>query len=376
MNTDGISAYPVLEINQEYFQEAPHQPNSPKYNFYYNVHDASTGDIKDQEESRDGDLVKGHYSLVEADGTKRIVEYSADSHSGFNAIIRKEYGHNTQYQHQILQEQARIYQHPLQSSHISDNLNYTDLSVPSISQENLHIQDLDNRNQSKLDNLSQEPSSLEQQPGHSNLLEAHNSDTILNQNQDNNHIKYIPSAVYGQPFKIKLNEPVKIEEHQTPQPSYSQSRVMLQQHHSPQLQIHHYQYVDHSFNNKIQIEHPQAAQLKPQGQLSDLQSFGYSKIKIEQYHEPKAALQDIQQVNLNLADHQSNSHGYEESSSGCTHKLKDQLIDLNREFEKTNDVKLTENISSNDKISENSSQGYVYEKPAIKFELPIKNHSI
>ncbi|XP_063621676.1 knob-associated histidine-rich protein-like [Cydia splendana] len=54
----------------------------PKYEFEYKVEDPHTGDKKSQHESRDGDVVKGYYSLHEADGTVRIVHYSADKHSG------------------------------------------------------------------------------------------------------------------------------------------------------------------------------------------------------------------------------------------------------------------------------------------------------
>ncbi|XP_057658229.1 cuticle protein 21-like [Diorhabda carinulata] len=60
------------------------------YNFGYAVEDPHTGDVKNQQESRDGDVVKGSYSLVEADGTKRIVEYTADAHNGFNAVVHHE----------------------------------------------------------------------------------------------------------------------------------------------------------------------------------------------------------------------------------------------------------------------------------------------
>lgn len=61
----------------------------PHYSFQYGVHDAHTGDIKSQQETRDGDVVKGEYSLVEPDGTKRIVTYTADHHNGFNAVVTK-----------------------------------------------------------------------------------------------------------------------------------------------------------------------------------------------------------------------------------------------------------------------------------------------
>nr|CAD7610846.1 unnamed protein product [Timema genevievae] len=61
----------------------------PRVKFDYAVHDPHTGDIKNQWESRDGDVVKGSYSLVEADGTLRTVDYTADKHNGFNAIVKK-----------------------------------------------------------------------------------------------------------------------------------------------------------------------------------------------------------------------------------------------------------------------------------------------
>ncbi|XP_045485691.1 cuticle protein 8-like [Pieris rapae] len=62
----------------------------PKYEYSYSVADPHTGDDKQQQEVRDGDVVKGSYSFHEADGSIRTVEYSADDHSGFNAVV-----HNT-----------------------------------------------------------------------------------------------------------------------------------------------------------------------------------------------------------------------------------------------------------------------------------------
>ncbi|XP_016965498.1 larval cuticle protein A2B [Drosophila biarmipes] len=67
----------------------PYDPN-PQYTFSYDVHDGSTGDVKSQQETRSGDVVQGAYSLIEADGTRRIVEYTADPVHGFNAVVRRE----------------------------------------------------------------------------------------------------------------------------------------------------------------------------------------------------------------------------------------------------------------------------------------------
>ncbi|NP_001036863.1 cuticular protein RR-2 motif 95 precursor [Bombyx mori] len=62
----------------------------PKYEFNYSVADGHSGVNKSQQEVRDGDAVKGSYSFHEADGSIRTVEYTADAHNGFNAVV-----HNT-----------------------------------------------------------------------------------------------------------------------------------------------------------------------------------------------------------------------------------------------------------------------------------------
>ncbi|CAH2233996.1 jg9899 [Pararge aegeria aegeria] len=61
----------------------------PRYEFNYAVNDPSTGDNKAQSEVREGDVVKGSYSLTEPDGTLRVVEYTADAARGFNAIVKR-----------------------------------------------------------------------------------------------------------------------------------------------------------------------------------------------------------------------------------------------------------------------------------------------
>ncbi|XP_025199665.1 larval cuticle protein A3A [Melanaphis sacchari] len=62
----------------------------PQYQFAYTVRDSLTGDAKDQEEVRDGDIVKGRYSLIEPDGSRRTVNYYADDINGFNAVVQKD----------------------------------------------------------------------------------------------------------------------------------------------------------------------------------------------------------------------------------------------------------------------------------------------
>jgi Insect cuticle protein len=47
----------------------------PKYAYKYGVEDLHTGDVKSQHETRDGDVVKGSYTLVEPDGSIRTVSF-------------------------------------------------------------------------------------------------------------------------------------------------------------------------------------------------------------------------------------------------------------------------------------------------------------
>ncbi|XP_050423766.1 uncharacterized protein LOC126835312 [Adelges cooleyi] len=64
---------------------------APLYKYGYWVHDPKTKDIKNHWEHRDGDVVHGSYSLLQPDGHMRIVEYTADKHSGFNANVKYVY---------------------------------------------------------------------------------------------------------------------------------------------------------------------------------------------------------------------------------------------------------------------------------------------
>lgn len=60
----------------------------PGYAFSYGVKDLHTGDVKSQWESRDEGIVKGHYSVLEPDGSIRSVHYTADGKNGFNAVVK------------------------------------------------------------------------------------------------------------------------------------------------------------------------------------------------------------------------------------------------------------------------------------------------
>lgn len=91
-----VATSPIAPLYGEH--EAIDYHAYPKYNFAYDIKDEHTGDVKSQHEERDGGIVKGHYSLIEPDGSKRTVEYTADDHNGFNAVVLKDAGyHPSQY---------------------------------------------------------------------------------------------------------------------------------------------------------------------------------------------------------------------------------------------------------------------------------------
>uniref|UniRef100_A0A1I8NCU2 Uncharacterized protein n=1 Tax=Musca domestica TaxID=7370 RepID=A0A1I8NCU2_MUSDO len=62
----------------------------PQYSYGYDVKDALSGDSKTAVETRDGGFVQGQYSLNDADGYRRIVDYTSDPVNGFNAVVRRE----------------------------------------------------------------------------------------------------------------------------------------------------------------------------------------------------------------------------------------------------------------------------------------------
>ncbi|XP_050354912.1 larval cuticle protein A2B-like [Nymphalis io] len=62
----------------------------PQYSYGYDVQDSISGDYKGHQEQRNGDVVTGSYSVVDPDGTRRIVDYAADPINGFNAVVRRE----------------------------------------------------------------------------------------------------------------------------------------------------------------------------------------------------------------------------------------------------------------------------------------------
>ncbi|XP_062551344.1 cuticle protein 8-like [Armigeres subalbatus] len=84
-----VASIHAAPVHHALVKEVEHHAPA-NYEFAYSVHDEHTGDIKSQHETRHGDEVHGQYSLLDSDGHHRIVDYHADHHSGFNAVVRRE----------------------------------------------------------------------------------------------------------------------------------------------------------------------------------------------------------------------------------------------------------------------------------------------
>lgn len=68
-----------------------HSQAKPDYHYAYGVEDPLTGNLQNHKEHRDGDVVRGEYSLVEPDGSVRLVKYTADPKNGFQVSISYQY---------------------------------------------------------------------------------------------------------------------------------------------------------------------------------------------------------------------------------------------------------------------------------------------
>ncbi|XP_038117154.1 pro-resilin [Culex quinquefasciatus] len=99
--SSGLGSYGSGDEHKDYYAY-------PKYKYEYGVKDGHTGDHKSQWEERDGDVVKGGYTLHEADGTERVVEYTSDKHNGFQAVVKRvgHADHPQVYGHQGQQQQG------------------------------------------------------------------------------------------------------------------------------------------------------------------------------------------------------------------------------------------------------------------------------
>lgn len=65
------------------------QPNA-SYQFGFDVKDDEYTNYQNRKETREGQVIKGSYSVVDSDGFIRTVKYTADPKEGFKAEVIRE----------------------------------------------------------------------------------------------------------------------------------------------------------------------------------------------------------------------------------------------------------------------------------------------
>ncbi|XP_058797740.1 LIM domain-containing protein A-like [Phymastichus coffea] len=258
-----------------------HFDHQPKYKFHYKVEDHHTGDIKSQEEFRNGDHVKGTYSLVEPDGSKRTVEYGADKHSGFHAIINKEYSHlesnhhETSSRHHLLSNHHealslnQLSNHQKASSHQEDT-NYLQINHNAIFQQKPIIQHAQ---------IHQEVPKILTTHG---LRHFASGDEQLQKNVElssHDFGKHSLSSSYLEQGHSGLQNLIEIKQ----QHSLGHSKINIEQYQGLQEYGHH-EGKSHRSEIKIEHDHP-IKHNKPYFENQESHR-GHSQIKFEQYHEP------------------------------------------------------------------------------------------
>ncbi|XP_072940694.1 uncharacterized protein [Epargyreus clarus] len=93
-------------IVEDEFEQLSYKNGNPSYSFGYGVSDARTGDVKSVWEEKEGDTVKGHYSVLEPDGSMRSVEYSAGPNTGFTAVVNNNGVQTQPEERHIMEEKA------------------------------------------------------------------------------------------------------------------------------------------------------------------------------------------------------------------------------------------------------------------------------
>jgi outer membrane biosynthesis protein TonB len=64
--------------------------SNPSYQFGFDVKDDEFTNYQNRKETRDGNVIKGSYSVVDSDGFIRTVSYTADPKEGFKAEVVRE----------------------------------------------------------------------------------------------------------------------------------------------------------------------------------------------------------------------------------------------------------------------------------------------
>lgn len=69
---------------------SPKPQHNPSYQFGFDVKDDEFTNYQNRKEQREGNVIKGSYSVVDSDGFIRTVTYTADPKEGFKAEVSRQ----------------------------------------------------------------------------------------------------------------------------------------------------------------------------------------------------------------------------------------------------------------------------------------------
>ncbi|XP_013135516.1 PREDICTED: uncharacterized protein LOC106100988 isoform X2 [Papilio polytes] len=95
----------ALIISNDNIENLRKTDEGRNYAFSYGVADEQTGDIKNVWDSKDGDIVKGQYSVLDADGSVRTVEYTASPDASVNAAANND-GIKSQKEKHVMEDKS------------------------------------------------------------------------------------------------------------------------------------------------------------------------------------------------------------------------------------------------------------------------------
>ncbi|XP_013177706.1 PREDICTED: uncharacterized protein LOC106125161 [Papilio xuthus] len=90
INLSTLKGENALIISNDNIENLRKTDEGRNYAFSYGVADEQTGDVKTVWDAKDGDSIKGHYNVLDADGAVRTVEYTASPGEGFVASVNKD----------------------------------------------------------------------------------------------------------------------------------------------------------------------------------------------------------------------------------------------------------------------------------------------
>ncbi|XP_044752861.1 uncharacterized protein LOC123312478 [Coccinella septempunctata] len=301
-----------------------HEYKSTDYSFSYGVKDPHTGDVKNQWEEKKDNVVRGEYSLVEADGSTRTVQYTADDKNGFNAVVK----YDQHSVHPITENKAAV-------SHNNLNLNPSKETSVAYSSYSSNLEGLSSHGQTEVQTVVQHEYKLPESYSEiQSLAIQHLNSLSENQQIENQQVQnqHQPAYYYVQQQETASEENTKSEQVE-PQPqvqSYyayepNQNNGQIQdeeQHESQQQEVK--EIVE---NQKQNDDNAQYEVNNAQAQLPltlNVLPDSANKVPVD--------INVLNPINIDLTHLLKNSDGNQESGETIKYSTKDNSVQPSHQF--------------------------------------------